>query len=126
MAPPDPLIAEWTDIKDTDYNQILLCISPELQTTINETYQAKDAWSILVRKYESADPSKISIIRTQYKNHCMVEGESVVTYMMTMKEYKRQLDKMGETIADSTHATTLLRNLPESWQLIAQTVRMIM
>ena len=32
---------------------------------------------------------------------------------------------MGETITASTHAATTLHNLPESWRLIAQTIRMI-
>ena len=32
---------------------------------------------------------------------------------------------MGEVIADSTHVATILRNLPESWNTIAQTIRMI-
>ena len=32
---------------------------------------------------------------------------------------------MGEMIAPLSHTATILRNLPESWRLIAQTIRMI-
>ena len=32
---------------------------------------------------------------------------------------------MGEVIVDSTHDATILRNVPESWRPIAQTIRMI-
>ena len=32
---------------------------------------------------------------------------------------------MGEKIADSTHAATILRNVPESWRAISQTIQMI-
>ena len=119
------LIDEWHDRNNTAYNQVLLCISPELQTAIDDTDEAAIAWKILTRKFESSDPSKISIVRTRYENYHMVEGQSVVSYLTSMKEFRSQLKKMGENIADSTHAATLLRNLPESWQLISQTIRMI-
>ena len=56
----------WHDWNNAAYNQSLLCITPELQTAINETDRANKAWIILTRKLESQDPSKISIIRTHY------------------------------------------------------------
>src|SRR3979490_3615176 len=55
----------------------------------------------------------------------MIDGQSVITYLTTMKEYRTQLKKMGEIIADSTHAATILRNIPESWRSISQMIRMI-
>jgi gag-polypeptide of LTR copia-type len=119
------LIDEWNDRNNTAYNQIMLCVSPELQTAIDEMDQAKDAWKIIVGKFESTDPSKISIVRTKYENYHMIEGQSVVTYITTMKEFRSQLTKMGETISDTTHCATLLRNVLESWRPIAQTIRMI-
>ena len=124
-TPLSQLIDEWRDRNDVAYNQILLCISPELQTAIDDTDIASIAWKTLLTKYESTDPSKISIIRTRYENYHMIEGQSVMTYITTMKEFRNQLKRMGETIPDSTHAATLLRNVPESWRPIAQTIRMI-
>ena len=124
-TPLSQLTDEWYDRNNTAYNQILLCISPELQTAIDDTDEAAKAWKILTKKFESTDPSKISIIRTRYENYHMVEGQSVVSYITSMKEFRSQLKKMGEHIADSTHAATLLRNLPESWRPISQTIRMI-
>ena len=99
---------EWHDHNNTAYNQILLCISPELQTVINAMDVVSKAWKILIKKFESTDPSKISIIRMKYKNYHMTEGQSVVMYLTTMKEFWSQLQKMGEMIADSTHAVTIL------------------
>ena len=119
------LINEWNDKNNSAYNQILLCISPELQMAIDDIDQAKTAWDIIIKKYKSTDPSKISIVRTRYENYHMVEGQSVITYLTTMREYKNQLKRMGEIIADSTHAATILRNIPESWRHVAQTIRMI-
>ena len=55
----------------------------------------------------------------------MLEGQSVISYLTIMKEFKTQLEKMGETITISTHAATTLRNLPKSWRPISQTIRMI-
>ena len=120
------LINEWNDKNNFAYNQILLCISPELQTVIDDTNQAKTTWDIIVWKYESTDPRKISIVHTRYKNYHMVKGQLVITYLTTIREYRNQLKKMGEVIADSTHAATILRNVPESWRHITQTIRMIM
>ena len=74
------LIDEWNDKNNSAYNQILLCISPELQTAIDNTDQAKTAWDIIIRKYESTNPSKISIVRTRYENYHMVEGQSCSNY----------------------------------------------
>ena len=116
---------EWHDRNNAAYNQILLCISPELQTAIDETDKASEAWSILTRKFESHDPSKISIVRTCHENHHMVEGQSDTSYLTTMKEYRSQLERMGEIITPSSHSATILRNLPDSWRSIAQTIRMI-
>ena len=39
--PLTQLIDEWNDKNNSAYNQILLCISPELQTAIDDTDQAK-------------------------------------------------------------------------------------
>jgi len=119
------LTNEWNDRNNSSYNQILLCISPELQTAIDDTDVANEAWKILIKKFESTDPSKISIIQTKYKNYHMVEGQSVASYLTTMRDFRNQLKKMGEVIADSTHAATVLRNIPESWRPISQTIRMI-
>ena len=124
-TPTSQLSDEWNDRNNVAYNQILLCISPELQTAIDDTEYAAEAWRILTNKFESHDPSKISIVRTRYENYHMTEGQSVSSYLTVMKEYRSQLGRMGETIAPSSHATTILRNLPESWRPIAQTIRMI-
>ena len=83
------------------------------------------AWDIIIKKFESTDPSKISIICTRYENHHMVEGQSVITYLTPMREFRNQLKRVGEIIADSTHMATILRNIPESWRTVAQTIRMI-
>jgi gag-polypeptide of LTR copia-type len=124
-VPLSQLQDEWNDRNNVAYSQLLLCISPELQTAIDTTDKCTEAWSILTKKFESTDPSKISIVRTRYDNHHMIEGQSVSEYLTVMKEYRNQLAKMGENIAPSTHAATILRNVPESWRSIAQTIRMI-
>jgi gag-polypeptide of LTR copia-type len=49
------LIEEWKDHNNAAYNQILLCISPEQQTAIDDTDVAAEAWTILVGKFESKD-----------------------------------------------------------------------
>src|SRR3979490_68738 len=119
------LMDEWHDRNNSAYNQILLCVSPDLQTPIDDTDIAHETWNILQGKFESHNPSKISIVRTRYETYHMVEGQSVITYLTVMREYRTQLKKMGEIIADSTHAATILRNIPESWRSISQMIRMI-
>ena len=56
----------------------------------------------------------------------MTEGKPIITYITVMKEFRNQLKIMSEVIPDSTHAATLLRNVPESWCPIAQMIQMIM
>ena len=95
-VPLTQLIDEWTDRNNSAYNQLLLCISPELQTTIDATDIANVAWTLLTKKFESTDPSKISIVRMKYDNYHMLEGQSVISYLTVMKEFKTQLEKMGK------------------------------
>ena len=59
--PLSQLKDEWYGRNNVAYNQILLCITPELQTAIDDTNIASKAWYILINKYGSTDPSKISI-----------------------------------------------------------------
>jgi gag-polypeptide of LTR copia-type len=89
------LTDEWNNRNNTAHKQILLCISPELQTAFDEMDQAKNAWDIIINKFKSTDPSKINIIRTKYKNYHMIDSQSAVTYLTTMKEYRNQLTKNG-------------------------------
>ena len=111
--PLTQLIDKWTNRDNSAYNQLLLCTSPELQTTIDATDIANVTWTLLTKKFESTDPSKISIVRTKYDNYHILKGQSVVSYLTVMKEFKTQFEKMGETIAASTHSATTLSNLPE-------------
>ena len=62
--PTPQLSDEWKDRNNVAYNQILLCISPELQTAIGNMEYAAEAWQILTNKFKSHDPSKISIVHT--------------------------------------------------------------
>ena len=113
-TPVTQLIEEWSERNNAAYNQILLNLAPDQQTAIDETDSASEAWSILTGKHESHDPSKVSIIRTRYENHHMLEGQPVNSYLTTMKEYRSQLGRMGEIISDSTHAATILYNQSRS------------
>jgi gag-polypeptide of LTR copia-type len=73
-TPLSQLQDEWKDRNNVSYSQILLCISPELQTAIDTTDQCSEAWTVLTKKFESTDPSKISIVRTRYENYHMTES----------------------------------------------------
>src|SRR3979490_995908 len=100
-------------------------MSPEYQSAIDVTTHSTDAWKILIGKFESTDPNKISIVRTRYENYHMLEGQDVSSYLTTMREFQLQLARMGELIPESTHSATILRNVPESWRTIAQTIKMV-
>ena len=118
-------VEEWHDRNNTAYNQLLLTISPEFQTAIDATDQAAAAWIILRSEFESRDPSRVGIVRLRYEHYHMLEGQPVSTYLTTMTEFRNQLYQMGEFIPDSTHAATILRNLPESWESMGLTIQMM-
>ena len=48
-TPLSELENKWWDKNNSAYSQILLCISPELQASIDDTELAAEAWSILVK-----------------------------------------------------------------------------
>ena len=66
-TPTPQLSNEWNNRNNVDYNQILLCISLELQTAIDDMEYAAKAWQILTNKFESLDPSKISSTEVSLK-----------------------------------------------------------
>ena len=75
---------------------------------LDRTDQAAEAWKIIITRFELTDPSKVNTFRTRYEGHRMVEGQSVVDYLTTMKGYGTHLQLMGETISSSSHATIVL------------------
>ena len=60
-TPITQLDDQWHYCNNTTYNQTLLCITPPLQTAINETNQASKAWDNLTRKFKSCNPSKLAL-----------------------------------------------------------------
>jgi gag-polypeptide of LTR copia-type len=124
-VPLSQLQDKWKDRINVTYSQILLCVSPEFQTAIDSADQCAEACKILVRKFESSDPSTISCMRTRYMNYHMTEGQSVSSYLTVMKKYRNQLVNIGKPVESATHSATILRNVPESWRSISQTIMMI-
>ena len=43
---------KWYNHNNIAYNKILLCITPELQTAIDDTNITSKVWYILINKYE--------------------------------------------------------------------------
>ena len=86
-TPLTQLMEEWYNQNNAAYNQLLLCIEPDLQTAVNNIDIAADAWITLTNKFKSKDPSKTSIARTKYEDYHMIEGQSVNAYLTTMKEF---------------------------------------
>ena len=86
-TPVAQLEKEWNARNNCAYSQILLTISPDLQISINRTDESEVAWRILCNKFESHDPSKVSIIRAKYENYRMEEEQAVSSYINMMKTY---------------------------------------
>jgi hypothetical protein len=74
LTPVQDLLRAWTEQNDTAYNQIILTVSSEIQSLLDDTDEAHVAWIILRNKFESTDPSKISVVRAKYDNYHMVDG----------------------------------------------------
>ncbi|KAF8588364.1 hypothetical protein K439DRAFT_1613618 [Ramaria rubella] len=102
------LEAEWDDRNNAAYNQIIACLTPELQCTIDHMDKASVAWKVLVDRFESHNPNLIAIIRAKYKNYQMIKGQQINSYIMTLKEYCVQLKEMVQDIEDSYHSSVLL------------------
>ena len=94
-----------------------LTISSKYQTAIDTTDLAAAAWAIFKNEFESRDPSKFSIVRMRYEYYHMLAGQSIHSYLTTMREHRNQLYQMGEAIPDSTLAATILRHVNELWSL---------
>jgi hypothetical protein len=100
LTPVQDLLRAWTERNNTAYNQIMLTVSSELQSLMDDTDEAHVAWMILHNKFKSTDPSKISVIRAKYDNYHMVDGQTVSNYISNLKEMRNQLKKMGDPISD--------------------------
>ena len=124
MTPLTQLQDEWDEKNHAAYAQIVSGLPGGIQMALDRMDQAAEAWKIIIARFEPTDPSKVNTFRTRYEGHRMVEGQSVVDYLTTMKGYRTHLQLMGETISSSSHAVIVLRNLPESWRGIAK-IRMV-
>ena len=58
---------------------------------LDRTDQVAEAWKIIIARFELTNPSKVNTFRTRYEGHRVVEGQSVVDYLTTMKGYRTHL-----------------------------------
>lgn len=118
-------IAKWDERNDVAYNQILLNISPQLQSTLDNTENAHEAWKALLDFFESDNASVADTIHAKYETCFYVEGTSMMVYISRLRELRNQLGLLGQPVTDKAHASRMLRNLPKTleWQLFAETIR---
>ncbi|KAF8573398.1 hypothetical protein K439DRAFT_1625111 [Ramaria rubella] len=107
-TPVSKLKAKWDNRNNAAYNQIITCLTPELQCTINHTDKASLARKFLIDRFESHNLKLISVIQAKYENYQMVEGQQINSYIMTLTEYCVQLKEMGQDIEDSYHSSVLV------------------
>ena len=104
-TPLTQLQDEWDE---KNHMEIVSGLPGGIQMALDMTDQAAEAWKIIIARFEPINPSKVNTFRTRYEGHRMVEGQSVVDYLTTMKGYRTHLQLMEETISLSSHAMIVL------------------
>jgi hypothetical protein len=118
------LIEEWEDRDSAARTQIIQNLMPSVRNKVRGAKMAAEVWNKLKAEYESKDPERIFAVRTRYDN--LVLGDKTITeYIEELQELRSRLDRMGDKIPDQSFAARLIMNLPESWDSIANALRVM-
>jgi len=115
----DNRLRQWEYRNAKAYSQIFNTLSPSIQTLLCDTADALTAWTNLLDYFESENPAKVRVMRKKYESCQRKANQSMVSFVSEINDLRKQVELLGETIADPVHAAKLLRNLPESlWTVI--------
>jgi hypothetical protein len=118
-------LSDWEERNDAAYNQILLNVSTTIAPLLDATTSAKEAWSILLKRFESNNPQFAAIVRAQYETHMYKEGDPIIDYIARLEEFRTQLACLGQPVNDEAHGSRILLNLPDTddWRLFVTTIQ---
>jgi len=75
----------------------------------------KDAWDKLKSQYAKPSLTRRLMLRTQFHNLKMQEGESVLDHINKLQSVADQLGAIGDKVDEDLMVITLLAGLPSSW-----------
>ena len=89
---------------------------------ISKATTAKDMFDTLKTLFESDSTSRLIALRTQLHTIKMKKSESVDSYFTRVAEIRDQLGNAGEEIPEKELSIYILRDLPNAWESVAQSV----
>jgi hypothetical protein len=117
-------IEEWEDRDSAARTQVIQNLMPSVRNKVRGAKTAAEVWKKLKAEFESKDPERIFAVCTRYDN--LILGNKTITeYIEELQELRTRLDRMGDTIPDQSFAARLIMNLPESWDSIANALRVM-
>ena len=111
-------IDAWRKKDEKAYTSICLSISDSELPHIRACTSAAEVWKTLNDTYESSDLARKLYLRRKFFTAQMQDGDSMQDLFNRVDELAEQLRGVGQDIADSDIAMTLLGALPESYETI--------
>ncbi|MCO5571370.1 hypothetical protein L7F22_025108 [Adiantum nelumboides] len=86
---------------------------------------SKQAWEILAGLYAGCNEAKFALLRKELELKIMNEEDDMETFLAGVKDINEQLICAGEVIPNSSLLQTVLDALPDCYQTIASTWRLM-
>lgn len=125
-APTTDAQQKWDERDAKAHAMIALSLKVALIPHIRSCKSAKEAWDTLANLYQVRNEARVAYLKRQLDHLVMHEGETMDSFITKLKDLREQLISLGEDMTDGSMVTVILNGIPESYQALASTLRLIM
>ncbi|KAK2436692.1 secreted RxLR effector protein [Trifolium repens] len=119
--------ADWTKEEDEAalsnnkaVNALFNGVDENMFKLIKKCLSAKEAWEILMTRYEGTSKvkmSKLQILTTKFESLRMKEEESIQDFHMSLVDIANAFEALGEKVSDEKLSRKMLRSLPKRFDM---------
>lgn len=120
-VPEDPDQA-WRRKNNKALSDIHNTCKEEQQDLIMDAETAKEAWDILVTKYEAKTPGMVNRLLNEFSQTIKEKSETCTQYVTRVKGLARQLMAVGEKVSEERLLNKILQGLPKEYAQLRMTV----
>ncbi|KAF3774681.1 Retrovirus-related Pol polyprotein from transposon TNT 1-94 [Nymphaea thermarum] len=96
----------------------MLAFMEDDQIRVFEDYPiAKEMFDTITSKYNFMTTMHVQLLQEQYNSYRMKESDDVMDHVNKMLVMAKDLAMMGDIISDNMQISTILNNLPPSWDM---------
>lgn len=123
LVDPSPKeVSDHNTRKIRAYTLLYANISDELKPLIQNTTDAKEAWSILGKQFEPVNKSRVLKLWDNFLETKYQEGENIGLFLCRVKSVIQQLRDVGHEIPNFYQVAQVVRWLPRQYKSIIESI----